>query len=858
MNKKLSLLYKRYSIWMSALIVILLITLLAYSVYRSREKSIIDLFSFQQEVVSNQAASMIEGTIDRCEMKLDYLYRTLTASEKYNEDTTQAFKIFYTETQDIIEAVVDVDSNDVVRYVYPVGHAENLIGKTIYDPEIMHALKMLESGRYLGGLNNSFALKGNVNAWLSKTICIGLPVYSLEGKYKGAILALISPQLLIKHSVLKKSSFIGEFWLIDDQDKVAYHPDSTLINKNFHELIPNHKKGFDTSSGVKRYFIENAITSDNKPSTCIISYAPIRIGTSTWLVVMVAPYHKVQNLIASASRNIILGAFGLVIVVIVTAISIAQSDVKRLRLKEELKRLKEREEWQSKVLREKMTIDGIIEGSPVPTFVIDKDHKVILWNHACTDLTGFNSKVMLGTRNFYQPFYDSPRPLIADFIIDQNIEDFSLYYGEIKVKKSEFIDGAYEAIKYFKNLNGKGRHLHFIAAPIYNEKGEITSAIETFLDVTKEVELTRSLQEYAESLQNELGENIRLNKETEYLYNYLGNIIASLPDRIFDLSKDGIINFVSKQTIKGRDVETELKGKHFTEFVEPHHREYVISKWENAQKGIFTPYELDVVTRKGEKRNLLITPSPVKGTDRYVLVQRDITEFKELEKRFYESQKLAAIGQLSAGIAHEVRNPLSSIKMSLQILEKRLQPEGNDLQRFKIAQREVEHLEKLVSDVLIYAKPLVPNKEPSDMYSIIESTLAMVEKSLEDKKIEVRKDFTPGLEAVNVDASMIIQSLINVLQNAIEAMEDKGIMVVILKEENGYVVIEVKDNGCGIDEKDMPHLFNPFFTMKNSGTGLGLSQVKKIIDQHGGEIKILSSKGEGTRFIIQLPKNDNI
>jgi two-component system sensor histidine kinase HydH len=264
------------------------------------------------------------------------------------------------------------------------------------------------------------------------------------------------------------------------------------------------------------------------------------------------------------------------------------------------------------------------------------------------------------------------------------------------------------------------------------------------------------------------------------------------------------------------------------------------------------------LTRKGEKRNLLITPSPVKGTDRYVLVQRDITEFKELEKKFYESQMLAAIGQLSAGIAHEVRNPLSSIKMSLQILEKRLQPEGNDLQRFKIAQREVEHLEKLVSDVLIYAKPLVPNKEPSDMYSIIENALAMVEKSLKDKETEVRKDFMAGFEAVNVDASMITQALINVFQNAIEAMENRGIMIVNLKEENRYAVIEVKDNGCGIDEKDMPHLFNPFFTLKNYGTGLGLSQVKKIIDQHGGEIKILSSKGEGTRFIIQLPKNDNI
>ncbi len=855
MDKKHSLLYKRYSIWLAALIVILLITLLAYAVYRSREKSIINLFSSQQEVISDQAASMIEGTIERCEINLGNLTGLLASSERYNQDVAEAIKKFYIKEQDILQAVVNVDGNDIVRYAYPINQSNNLTGRKIADPELMHALKMLENGRYLGGLNKFFALKRKGDEQFDRTICIGLPVYGKDGKYNGAILALISPQLLIIRSILKKESPInGEFWLVDDQDRIAYQPDGAMTDKNFHDMIPNSKKSFDVSPGIKKYFIENVITSPGKASTCIISYAPIRIGTSTWFAVMVAPYDAVQNPITSTSRNIILGAFGLIVVVIVTAISIAQLDVKRLRLKEELKRLQEREEWQGKVLREKMTIDGIIEGSPVPTFVIDKDHRVILWNRACTDLTGYSSKLMVGTSNFFQPFYDTRRPLIADFIIDQNIEDFSLYYGEIKVKKSEFIQGAYESIKYFRNLNGRGRHLHFMAAPIYNEKGEITSAIETFLDVTKEVELTKSLQEYAESLQNELGENIRLNKETEYLYNYLGNIVESLPDKIFDLSKDGIINYVSKQTIMGRDVETEIKGKHFTEFVEPQHRDYMISKWENAQRGIFTPYELDVVTRKGEKRNLLITPRPVKGTDRYILVQRDITEYKELEKKFYESQKLAAIGQLSAGIAHEVRNPLSSIKMSLQILEKRLQPAGNDLQRFKIAQREVEHLEKLVSDVLIYARPLVPKKEPSDMYSVIENALAMVEKSIEDKEIEVRKDFAPNLESVNVDAPMITQSLINVFQNAVEAMENKGVMAITLKMENGHVVIEVKDNGCGIDEKDMPHLFNPFFTLKNYGTGLGLAQVKKIIDQHGGEINILSSKGEGTRFIIELPK----
>ena len=136
---------------------------------------------------------------------------------------------------------------------------------------------------------------------------------------------------------------------------------------------------------------------------------------------------------------------------------------------------------------------------------------------------------------------------------------------------------------------------------------------------------------------------------------------------------------------------------------------FVMSKWEDAKKRhIYTPYEIETTTKDGRKINLMVTTSPVIGTDHYILVQRDITEFKNLEKKLYNSQKLAALGQLSAGIAHEVRNPLSSIKMSLQILEKRMNPEGNDLKRFKIAQKEVEHLEELVNNVLVFAKPVEP------------------------------------------------------------------------------------------------------------------------------------------------------
>jgi len=518
-------------------------------------------------------------------------------------------------------------------------------------------------------------------------------------------------------------------------------------------------------------------------------------------------------------------------------------------------------EYAESLSKEKKTIGGIIEGSPIPTFVIDRQHKIIFWNHACTDLTGYDSKDMVGTDKQFMPFYHDKRPVIADLIVDNNIEELEKYYGKKSVHKSTVVEGAYEASDYFEDLGGRNRYLYFLAAPIYDERGEIIAAIETLQDVTKEEELTKNMKEYAESLSNEIYELIRLRTDLQQLSNYLQSILDSSPDRIFALSADGIINYVSRSSnIDDRSMPQQMEGRHFAEFVVPEYREFMLKKWEEVKKGMHRPFEIEVTTRDGWKKNLLITTAPIKGTDKYLLVQRDITEFKNLEKKFYDSQKLAAVGQLSAGIAHEVRNPLSSIKMSLQILEKRLNPTGNDLKRFKIAEKEVEHLEKIVNDILIYAKPAEPEMKPADISAFLESSLSMVEKELYDKKIDVQFHNDQGIPPINLDSAMLKQAFLNIYLNAIDAMEEGGrlrISTRLVTNEHKHISIEIDDSGYGIEEEDMPHLFNPFFTRKRYGTGLGLTQVKKFIDLHHGSIEIFSRKGEGTKVVVTLPLEES-
>jgi len=507
-------------------------------------------------------------------------------------------------------------------------------------------------------------------------------------------------------------------------------------------------------------------------------------------------------------------------------------------------------------IRLRKTIEGIIEGSPIPTFVIDRNHRVILWNRAFTEMSGYPGEKMIGTDNQWMPFYKEKRPLIADLIVEGDARGLEAFYGKKKVQKSSVIEGAYEAADYYENLGGRSRHLYFLAAPIRNEKGEIIAAVETLQDVTREREMELSLKEYAETMRNELEENICLRKNMEELFNFHQSVLDASPDLILVLDADGTLRYMSRDIDPERGLTAKkLKGRHFSEFVAPERREFLEERWAEIRRGIFIPFEIEVTDKDGVKRNLLMSARSIKGADRLLVLQRDITEFKELESKYYESQKLAAVGQLSAGIAHEVRNPLSSIKMSLQILEKRMNPEGNDLKRFHIARKEVEHLEKLVSDILVFAKPTEPEMHLADLNMCLEYSLAMAEREVEVKKITVQTRFDDRVTLVPFDSSMLQQAFLNLYLNAIDAMEESGTLTIRtgIAEGQKQAVVEIIDNGAGIDEAALPHVFNPFFTTKKYGTGLGLSQVKKIIDQHRGSIEVLSRKGEGTRVIVTLP-----
>jgi signal transduction histidine kinase len=230
-------------------------------------------------------------------------------------------------------------------------------------------------------------------------------------------------------------------------------------------------------------------------------------------------------------------------------------------------------------------------------------------------------------------------------------------------------------------------------------------------------------------------------------------------------------------------------------------------------------------------------------------------EQKERFRRMLRADRLATIGELAAGAAHEIRNPLTSIRSSLQYLESRCREE-NERKLLGVALQETDRIDEILAALLSFSRPSEIHKEPCDLTSLLEETVALVSIQARAKGVEVRTSVPPGSVLVNADRSQLKQVFLNVFLNAIQAMDGGGALCVDeMVLERGMTLVRVADNGPGISEEALEKVFDPFFTTKKGGTGLGLSICYTIVKAHGGEIEIRSRLGEGTTVFVTLPAN---
>ncbi|MBP1695942.1 MAG: domain S-box [Deltaproteobacteria bacterium] len=370
----------------------------------------------------------------------------------------------------------------------------------------------------------------------------------------------------------------------------------------------------------------------------------------------------------------------------------------------------------------------------------------------------------------------------------------------------------------------------------------------------------KHIRDYAQNLEGEVKKRTKELVESESKYRIL---VEEINDGYF-VTQRGVIVFANQAfcNMHGYPLQ-EIIGKFYTELVAEKSLRIVQRIYEKGTIGEVTD---DVYTyfRCHKNGSTLPTENKIKSIlyqGEYAVAGtcRDITERTETEKRIRESERLAHIGTLTTSLAHEIRNPLSSVKMNSQIILKNMDFGGNDKRRMEIIIHEISRLERILDEMLDFARPVKLNLEPASINSVMDACLEVMDARIREKGIAIRKLYHRRLPRILVDHEKMEQAIINVLLNAVEIIPEGGSIEIVTKQlrrNGGALQIEISDDGPGISIEDLPYVFDPFFSNKKRGTGLGLSNVNRIMEAHGGTGSVSLRKPHGTRVRLIIPMRE--
>ena len=433
---------------------------------------------------------------------------------------------------------------------------------------------------------------------------------------------------------------------------------------------------------------------------------------------------------------------------------------------------------------------------------------------------------------------------------------------------STFLYGLLLLLQLYQWVNPLGQPFIYEASQIFYSLILYMAAfyIVAFLSSTISEELKRKKREL-------------IQKQVDYdqLETFNRNIIQSLDSGLLTIDLSGRINFLNRTAEKILTKNGEgLKNASIYELF-PKISE-VIDEVKKKTSDHFSDYQrYQTLLSNDDGRNIYLGFSISPLTDPngsligHTLIFQDITKFQEMEEQMKRFDKMAAIGLLAAGMAHEIRNPLASLSGSIQMLKSELQLDQPQKQLMEIILRESERLNALITDFLLFAQPPQTNKRLSEIRKVIEETIDLfIHSPSFHEGIRIHRPILRENTQTMIDPDQMKQVFWNLLMNATQAMSNGGEIRIHLEKENGIVwetnvplkaqkkgkecvKISITDSGNGIAEQDREKIFEPFFTTKENGTGLGLSIVHKIIENHNGVIQVESEVGKGSRFTIFLP-----
>ena len=347
------------------------------------------------------------------------------------------------------------------------------------------------------------------------------------------------------------------------------------------------------------------------------------------------------------------------------------------------------------------------------------------------------------------------------------------------------------------------------------------------------------------------------------------NILTSLEDAVILVDRHGKISFFNQaaEVLADLPASQALRQDYSTLFGKtPWLVEMVRKSEPPRQTG--SRGEGDLAKPRGREVPVSLTVSPLEdragGFLGTILLMRDLTHRKEMEEDLKRADRLALLGTLAAGLAHEIKNPLGGIKGAAQLLKREMNSNPSLLQYADIVVREVDRVNRLIEQLLDLSRPAELNLDALNIHEILDEVLLLESEAAAGGNVTVKKDFDPSLPTIRGDRAQLTQVFLNLVKNSFQAMNCRGSLKVTtrmetdfhIREQGGergkFISVEIEDNGPGITEEDLPQIFSLFFSTKSNGAGLGLSICDRIIKEHGGLIRVESREGAGASFKVSL------
>ena len=519
---------------------------------------------------------------------------------------------------------------------------------------------------------------------------------------------------------------------------------------------------------------------------------------------------------------------------------------------------------------------------------------------------------MLGRNDAGHVFYNKSQPLLADLIVDGNIAKESTRLYEQRCQPSLTIVNAYEVEGFFPNFGVDGRWLQFTAAPLLGSQGQVCGAIETLLDVTQrhraEEELLRHRNELEHLVFDRTAELLSTHHEMEaFLENASVGIISITGRRIsrgnrkframFELGDDPITGMSPRPLFRSGAELADLRKRAIQTLTRTESLVHEMAMRTLGGKELWVQLIAYVANPADPEAGtwwMIQDRTEVRRVEQelqlnYARIKQTNTRLEEAQNQLLQSEKMASIGQLAAGVAHEINNPVGFVSSNLGVLRGYVEPlfqlmmllkrtpaealppaVGQELARVDAAidlayiqedlpqlldesEEGLSRVKKIVQDLKDFSRVDQAAWQDADLNAGLDSTLNVVMNEVK-YKAEIRKHYVT-LPPVRCIAAQLNQVFMNLIVNAAHSIAERGTITLSTWAQDGSAFVEVRDTGCGMSEDVKRRVFEPFFTTKpvGKGTGLGLSLSFSIIQKHGGHIDIETTEGVGTAFRVRVP-----